>query len=160
MPLDEVMRDTTAMGGLAIYGFVAILFLLLGETETFVRLVIGLALCYTIIAPIRLLFFKVRPDKQKFSGVFTKIDAGSFPSMHSARSTVLAFVLAQVFTEPWIRVLLVLGVLGVVATRVLLKRHHVGDVVGGVVIGLIVGWLTLAVTSFVFGMLFVLALSL
>lgn len=153
MPLDEVMRDTTALGGLAVYGFVAALFLLLGKTDVFVMLTVGLALCYGVIAPIRLLFFKVRPDRQRFSGFFTKIDAGSFPSMHSARSTVLAILLAQVFTEPLIRTLLVLGVLSVIVTRVLLKRHYVRDVIGGVVVGAIVGWLTVLITQFVLGVL-------
>ncbi len=153
MPLDEVMRDTTAMGGLAIYGFVAMLFLLLDKTDVFVTLAVGLALCYGIIAPIRLLFFKVRPDRQKFSGLFTKIDAGSFPSMHSARSTVLALILAQFFTEPLIRTLLVLGVFSVVVTRVLLKRHWMIDVAGGVIVGLIVSWFALFVTPVVLSVL-------
>jgi membrane-associated phospholipid phosphatase len=149
MPLDEVMRDTTALGGLAVYGFAALLFLLLGEARIFWLLVIGLVLCYAIISPIRLIFFRRRPDKQQFSGVFTKIDASSFPSMHSARSTVLAIVLTQAFPQPSVRALLALGVLAVVVTRVLLKRHFVSDVIGGVVVGAVVGWLTLFVAPFV-----------
>lgn len=149
MPLEEVMRDTTALGGIALYGLIAVLFLLLGKTSVFAQLVIGLALCYGIISIIRLVFFRIRPDKQKYGGFITKIDAGSFPSMHSARSTVLAIILAQSFAEPLISALLALGVLAVVVTRVLLKRHYVSDVVGGVVIGAIIGWLTLLVTPVV-----------
>ena len=149
MPLEEVMRDTAALGGLALYGLIAVLFLLLGKLNVFVMLVIGLALCYGIISIIRLVFFRIRPDKQRYSGVFTKIDAGSFPSMHSARVTVLAIILAQFFAAPVISALLVLGVLSVVVTRVLLKRHYVSDVVGGVVIGALIGWLTLLVTPVV-----------
>lgn len=143
MPLDEVMRDTTAMGGLAIYGFVAVLFLLVGRADVFAQLLVGVVLLYAIIAAIRLLFFKVRPDRQRYKGIFTKIDAGSFPSMHSARATVLAIILAQFFTNPLARALLVLGVLGVVVTRVLLKRHDVTDVIGGVVVGAVIGWLAM-----------------
>ncbi len=137
------MRDTTALGGLALYVFVAVLFGLLGNTAVFVQLIIGLALVYAISWPIRLLFFRTRPDKQKYSGFLTKIDAGSFPSTHSARSAVLAVILWYFFTEPVVRGLLVLGVLGVLATRVTLKRHRVVDVIGGLVIGLIVGCLAL-----------------
>lgn len=143
MPLDEVMRDTTALGGLALYGFVAVLFGLLGNTAVFVQLVVGLVLLYAVISPIRLLFFRTRPDKQKYSGFFTKIDAGSFPSMHSARVMVLAVVLWYFFTESFVRALLVLGVLGVLITRIALKRHRAVDVIGGVVIGVIVGCLAL-----------------
>jgi membrane-associated phospholipid phosphatase len=69
--------------------------------------------------------------------------------MHSARSTVLAIILTQAFTEPLVRALLALGVLSVVVTRVLLKRHFVSDVIGGVVVGAVVGWLTLFVAPFV-----------
>ena len=144
--MEEVMRDTTAFGGLAVYGFAALLLLLLGNTTVFVTLVIGIALCYAIVSPIRIFFFRRRPDKQKFSGVFTKIDAGSFPSMHSTRATVLAIVLAQVFAQPLVRALLVLGVVSVIVTRVLLKRHYISDVIGGVVLGMLIGWLTLLVT--------------
>ena len=153
MPMDEVMRDTTALGGLAVYGVVALLFLLLGNVPLFVTLAVGLVLCYAIISPMRIVFFRVRPDRQKFKGVFTKIDAGSFPSMHSTRATVLAIVLAQFFTQPAIRVLLVLGVLSVLVTRVLLKRHYASDVIGGIVVGAVVGWLTLLVAPFVLGAL-------
>lgn len=149
MPMEEVMRDTTAFGGLAVYGFAALLLLLLGNVNAFVTLVIGLALCYAIISPIRIFFFRKRPDRQKYSGVFTKIDAGSFPSMHSTRATVLAIVLAQVFAAPAIRALLVLGVIAVIVTRVLLKRHFISDVIGGVVLGMLIGWLTLLVAPFV-----------
>ncbi len=149
MPLDEVMRDTTALGGLAVYVFVAVLFLVLGNVMLFTQLVVGLVLCYGLIAPLRMIFFRVRPDKQKFSGVFTKIDAGSFPSMHSARATVLAIILAQFFTQPVVRGLLVVSVLGVLVTRILLKRHYLSDTIGGVVIGAVIGWLTLLITPFV-----------
>lgn len=149
MPLDEVMRDTTAMGGIAIYGFVTLLFLLLGKIDVFVMLVIGVILAYALVAPVRLLFFRKRPDKQKYKGWISKIDAGAFPSMHSARATVFAVVLWQVFSEPLIRGLLVLGVLSVVVTRVLLKRHYVSDIIGGVIFGAIVGWITLWIVPFV-----------
>ena len=149
MPLDEVMRDTTAFGGLAIYGFIALLFLLLGSVDVFVQFAVGIILLYAVILAIRMIFFKKRPDKQKFKGWLTKLDAGSFPSMHSARSTVLAILLAQVFTQPLIRGLLVLGVLSVIVTRVMLKRHYVTDIIGGVIVGAVIGWLTLYATPFV-----------
>jgi membrane-associated phospholipid phosphatase len=149
MPLEEVMRDTTALGGIALYGFVALFFLLLGKAEVFVQLAIGIVLLYAAIAPLRLLFFRVRPDKSKYTGLFTKIDAGSFPSMHSARSVVLAIVLCAFFDQPMIGALLALAVVAVLATRAMLKRHYVTDILGGVVVGVLVGWLTLVLTPIV-----------
>ena len=149
MPLDEVLRDATALGSLAIYGFIALFFLLTGSIDVFAQFAIGLILLYAIISPLRIIFFRKRPHAQKFKGLITKIDAGSFPSMHSARSVLLAILLVQVFTEPLIRALIVLGVLAVVVTRVLLKRHHVSDALGGVGVGIVTGWLTLYATPFV-----------
>ena len=55
LPLDEVMRDTTAMGGLAIYLFIAVFFLL-GNVKVAVELIIALILLYAIIAVIRTAF--------------------------------------------------------------------------------------------------------
>jgi undecaprenyl-diphosphatase len=146
MPLEEVMRDTTALGGLALYGIVALLFLALGHGNVFAQLVIGMVLCYAVVSLLRLLFFRTRPDRQKYGGFFTKIDAGSFPSMHTTRAVVLAILLAQFFAAPLISGLLVLGVLAVAVTRVLLHRHYATDVIGGIVLGAIIGWLTVIVT--------------
>jgi len=142
VPLEETLRDTTALGGNAVYGMVALMFLLTGDTETFVYLALALILLYAIISIVRLLFFRVRPDKQKYAGFFTKIDAGSFPSLHSARATALAIVTGVAFPDFAIRAVLALGVLAVVVTRVVLKRHYITDVIAGVALGGIVAWLT------------------
>ncbi len=148
MPLDEVMRDTTAMGGLAVYIVVAVIFFLLGNVKVAAELIIALALLYAAIAVIRTLFFKKRPDKQKYSGFFTKIDAGSFPSMHSARSAALAMILALVFPQNTIRILLVIAVLAVAHTRIRLKRHYAPDVLGGLVLGVLVAWAAIKLAPF------------
>ncbi|MEM4254417.1 MAG: phosphatase PAP2 family protein [Candidatus Woesearchaeota archaeon] len=142
------MRDTTALGGLAIYVVIAVIFFLLDNYRVFVELVVALALLYGVIAIIRVLFFRKRPDSQKYSGFFTKIDAGSFPSMHSARSLVLAIILGTVFTQATIRVLLAIVVLAVAYTRVRLRRHYVSDVVGGIVFGAIISWAAIKLAPF------------
>lgn len=152
MPLDEVMRDTTALGGIALYGFVALFFLLLGRAEVFVQLAIGIVLLYAVISPLRLLFFRIRPDHSSYAGLFTKIDAGSFPSMHSARSTLLAIVLGTVFNSALAWALLALAVVAILATRVMLKRHYVTDILGGIVVGVLVGWLTIVLSPIVLGL--------
>lgn len=152
MPLDEVMRDTTALGGIALYGFIALFFLLLGSAEVFVQLAIGIVLLYAVISPLRLLFFRIRPDHSAYAGLFTKIDAGSFPSMHSARSTLLAIVLGTVFNSALAWALLALAVVAVISTRVMLKRHYVTDILGGIVVGVLVGWLTIVLTPLVLGL--------
>lgn len=145
--LEEVLRDTTALGGLAVYGFITVLFFAIGKTETSIILIIAFIISYAIVSLIRLIFFRKRPKKQKYKSWITKIDAGSFPSIHSARAAILAFVLWTIFPQILVKVLLVLSVLAVIVTRVMLKRHYIGDVVGGVVLGLLVAWATVAIVA-------------
>jgi membrane-associated phospholipid phosphatase len=149
MTVEEVMRDTTAFGGYAMYAFVTLLFLILGEWNVFAQLIVGIILCYAFALPIRYFFFRRRPDRQKYSGFFTRIDAGSFPSIHSTRVVILALVLCRFFNNPLVSILLALGVLGVIVTRVTLKRHYLSDALGGAAIGGIAGWLTLVLTPHV-----------
>ena len=148
MPLDEVTRDAAGLGGLAIYVLVAVIFFLLGNIKVAAELIIALALLYAVIAVIRTIFFRKRPDRQKYSGFFTKIDASSFPSMHTARSLTLAIILATVFTQQTIRILLAIAVLGVAYTRIRLKRHYTSDVIGGLILGAVVAWAAIKLVPF------------
>ncbi len=148
MPLDEVTRDAAGLGGLAIYVLVAIIFFLLGNIKAAAELIIALALLYAIIALIRTIFFRKRPDRQKYRGFFTKIDASSFPSMHTTRSLTLAIILATVFTQQTIRILLAIAVLGVAYTRIRLKRHYTSDVIGGLILGAVVAWAAIKLVPF------------
>jgi membrane-associated phospholipid phosphatase len=148
MIIKEVTQDAAGLGGLAVYVLVTIIFFLLGNMKVAAELVIALALLYLVIASIRAVFFKKRPDSQKHSGFFTKIDASSFPSMHSARSLTLAVMLATVFTQNTIRILLAIAVLGVSYARIRLKRHYASDVIGGLVIGALISWLAIKLVPF------------
>ena len=148
MTIKEVTQDAAGLGGLAIYVLVTIIFFLLGNAKVTAELIIALALLYIIIAGIRAVFFKKRPDKQKYKGLLTKIDASSFPSMHSARSLTLAAILATVFTQNTIRILLIIAVLGVAYTRIRLKRHYTVDVICGLILGAIVSWAAITLAPF------------
>ncbi len=148
MTIKEVTQDAAGLGGLAIYVLVAIIFFLLGNIKVAAELIIALALLYLVIAAIRVVFFKKRPDKQRYRGFFTKIDASSFPSMHTARSLTLAIILATVFTQQTVRILLAIAVLGVAYTRIRLKRHYTSDVIGGLILGALVAWAAIKLVPF------------
>jgi undecaprenyl-diphosphatase len=60
-------------------------------------------------------------------------DPFSFPSGHAAAATALAVTLVLVYGWVALPALVVAG--GVAATRVTLRVHHVGDVLGGVCLG-------------------------
>lgn len=63
-------------------------------------------------------------------------DSSSFPSNHSATAAAAATVLAQ--ASPRSIPLIALGVSAVMAARVRVGVHHVGDVVGGALLGVLV----------------------
>ena len=153
MPLREVIQDAGFLGSLAAYVLVTLLALFVGNTENILppssafevatELLFALILLYVIVSIIRLFYFKKRPDSQKFSGFLTKIDASSFPSMHAARSTVLASVVWQLFSFSWSAgIILGLFVLLTGFSRVYGKRHYWSDVIAGWIIGGIVLALT------------------
>ncbi len=135
----DLINDTTALGGLPIALLLIVVALVANQMNLFWELAFGLILSYAVTILIRLTYFKVRPAKQKFKTVFGKVDASSFPSLHSLRATVYAIILMNFFQNVWLSILLALTVAGVATTRVMLKRHYVVDVIGGVIIGLIVG---------------------
>lgn len=65
-----------------------------------------------------------------------KIDAGSFPSIHASRITISFIFLSLTLSDPVVKIVLIVYVLAVYASRVILKRHFPTDVIGGAIIGL------------------------
>ncbi len=63
--------------------------------------------------------------------------SGSFPSGHATAAFAVAFVLARRF--PRFRILAYFGAAVISATRVLLNKHYVSDVLAGAALGLAIG---------------------
>lgn len=143
--IKEVTQDSTALGGLPVYLF-AVLFFFVTEYRTMAyKLFVGLILCYSITILIRAIHFKWRPDKQNYSNWIEKIDASSFPSLHSMRAVVLFGTLGYFFANPFSWIFSILGMLLVGGTRILLSRHYLTDVLGGVGIGIVVLFLIISI---------------
>ena len=64
-------------------------------------------------------------------------DSGSFPSGHATAAFAAAFVLARRF--PRFRILAYFGAAVISATRVLLHKHYLSDVLAGAALGLAIG---------------------
>jgi len=137
--LEEVNRDTTALGGLAVFLVVTISSFLLGHELLAKKLFFGLIICHFLTYVIRFFYFKQRPDKQSHNNVVQKLDASSFPSLHSMRATVLAILLSLEFQNITLMVLFSASALSVYLTRLILKRHYFTDVLFGAIFGLIIG---------------------
>jgi|SRR3989344_5749826 len=133
--IDEMIRDFTAFGNPVVLGLLILLFL--GLTLKSLYLIVGLIAIDLVCNLIKLFFFRHRPVKKDFSNFLEKIDAGSFPSIHSARSSFvfISFFFLTSFPVNWIFLLLIL-VVGL--TRILLKKHYLFDVLAGYAIGLAV----------------------
>lgn len=143
--IKEFIQDSTALGGLPIYVFTMLFFLLTEYRVNAYRLFAGLVLCYSITILVRAMHFKWRPDKQDYSNWIEKIDASSLPSLHSMRAVVLFGTLAYFFASPLAWMLSILGMFAVGGTRILLSRHYLTDVLAGAGIGVIILVIVLSV---------------
>jgi membrane-associated phospholipid phosphatase len=138
-------RDVTSLGGAFFYGLVSLLALAAGETELFIRLVIGFVLCVAITSLIRIFYFRNRPAKQDYYNFLERIDASSFPSLHTARIVFICITLAYFFwnnfQNNYTTAFFTFVAVIVAYSRIYLKKHDWWDLLGGVVLGTIVFWI-------------------
>jgi undecaprenyl-diphosphatase len=137
---DEVVRDFTALGDPIILLILLLLFIGIGESIGIILLL--WLLIEAIGIAIKLIFFKDRPKKMKKNNLLEKLDAGTFPSMHSSRSAFLYLVLFTLVANP-LKYLFIFMLIMVGITRVLLKKHYIKDVIAGYILGIAVFFLWL-----------------
>ncbi len=132
----EWMRDLTSLANPIVLLLVPLCFL--RWTHNFQVLFIALALNELLGSLIKFFFHKPRPDGQKYNTALEKIDAGSFPSLHSSRIAVVYLTLAFLAPNLWFRLLFLAVILVVGYSRIFLKKHFLTDVIGGYVFGAII----------------------
>ena len=140
---NDFFRDLTSFGGTYFFIFAIILFLLLNEIRIFKILLIGLFLTYIISFVIRFFYFKNRPNKEKYTNFIMKIDASSFPSVHSMRAIFMAIIISKFFANPIMIIFLLLWALIVSYSRVYIKKHYWIDIIVGLIIGILLAFLLL-----------------
>lgn len=124
------------MTSLGIPWFAAVLSLLylFSESEVFPPLLVGLIFDITYVALIKAFSRRRRPDYAQQDDQFGVVlaDKHSFPSGHASR----AIYVAVFFNNYSILSFLVwIWASAVCCSRVLLGRHHIADVIAGVVLG-------------------------
>jgi len=143
--LRVLFGQLTQFGGLVFYVAVLGLLLLLNQMRIFLALLASLVACMGLAVLIRSFYFKARPERMKHSNFLERMDASSFPSIHSMRSVSLAFWLSVYFGSSLIAVYLVSLAVLVILSRIILKKHDVSDVFFGMVfslaINLLIWWL-------------------
>lgn len=107
--------------------------------QLLVNIFIALILDIIIVAVIKAITRRRRPSDNKDDMFATvSVDKFSFPSGHATRAVMLSFVLPFQYSL-WIIITLALigWSIAVCISRVLLRRHHILDVVGGMCIGIL-----------------------
>jgi membrane-associated phospholipid phosphatase len=131
----EDLRDVSGLGGLPLFAVSACFAAALGDVRFVARLAGALALGYALTALLKTIHFRPRPEPQTFATAVERFDANSFPSIHAMRGTVFWMLVAERFALAVLVALAGLVIASIGATRVFLRRHHVGDVLVGVLTG-------------------------
>jgi membrane-associated phospholipid phosphatase len=123
--------DMSVLGGT----YASIVYLLLAWSLQWnpVTFILYSVLGYAILSGIRLIYHKPRPKPQKYTNLLEKIDAGSFPSLHTLRASLIVFHAQQYVSTNTLLVLSFTVVL-VMYSRMMQKKHDVYDVTAGVIL--------------------------
>lgn len=129
-----IASEVTAFGSPVVYLPLVVLFWRLGIADWRAAAMI-FAVTEIVCAAWKLAWPVPRPAPRPPKTFFDRYDAGSFPSIHSARAAAAVTWLALVVPD---RALIGLGIalaLGVGWSRVYLRQHYVRDVLGGFAAG-------------------------
>lgn len=135
---EQIIADIGSLGSFPSATLFTILPLILGRTEVFVRLLLAMIIIHTVTVLIRSVYFKERPQKIAYKNTFQRLDASSFPSLHSARAGVYA---TAYLSHPALTVFLTVIALAIMWTRVYERKHDVVDVFFGALLGSVTGYL-------------------
>ena len=133
--LQEAFKAVTALGTAYFYGLLVIFLLLLDKKQIALHLIAGLVACYLFVFMIRVFYFKERPKKENHFNLFIKINAASFPSLHSLSSVYVATVISKFIANIKITIFFYSVALLIAYSRIYLKKHYFFDVLSGLILG-------------------------
>lgn len=138
--INSFMQDMTAFGTL--YHFIMLLAVLIAFSHFSLayKLIMGQVIMYMFSIPLKIFLFNNRPKKMNYENIIEKIEASSFPSVHTMRIFFVSSVLVSTFNNLMLSVILVALSLLVGYSRIYLKRHYYSDVIAGAIIGIITGY--------------------
>ena len=132
--------------GLLWYGVCGLLLLLylLNSEPWYLHYAINLFLVLTmdvvLVAPLKLAFRRPRPrlNTGTIPMSVSSVDKYAFPSGHASRCVALAAYFCYMSSFPWTAHLCYTWALVVSLSRVLIGRHHLADVLAGILAGLLI----------------------
>jgi membrane-associated phospholipid phosphatase len=132
------IEETTVFGGMLFYLLILLFLIITKNYNNFLILFFSFVLIHFFSISIRLFYFRNRPKKMKYRDIITKLDASSFPSVHSARVTSIAlFFLILYDLGLLINSLIILITFSVYYSRFALKKHFISDIIGGIIVGIL-----------------------
>jgi membrane-associated phospholipid phosphatase len=141
--LDILLSDLSALGGIYFTGLMLVIFLALGNTVVAGQIFWAIVLSYGAAGLIRAFYFKPRPKREEHHSWIEQIDASAFPSVHAIRATLLYAILAVLYKNLAVSIVLAIIAIAVCTSRVLIRKHDIVDVVSGVIIGVIEAFIIL-----------------
>jgi undecaprenyl-diphosphatase len=135
--IKEAIEDASAFGALPFYLFLIFLFFILGEIQLGLWLLVGFILSFAVIIIIKLFYFKERPKKKEYKNIFEKIEASSFPSLHSWRIIMILIFLSYYYKSIYLGLLLGVICVIVIFSRKYLMKHYWVDIIFGALFGLL-----------------------
>ncbi|MBS3169487.1 phosphatase PAP2 family protein [Candidatus Woesearchaeota archaeon] len=143
--LDVIFRDITTFGSFAFHFFLILFVLALGHFFLVWQLLFAFFFTLLVTVIIRQFYFKDRPLKQAHGNFVEKIDAASFPSLHTARIVAIVLLLLDFIQNNTVTAFLLGFSILVIYSRVYLKKHDWEDVAGGMILGVVTFFLALLV---------------
>ena len=112
-------------------------------------LLVAIFMSYSWWSVVKFLFYKPRPIPQPFKNLLEKIDASSFPSIHTANATVVGLIRSwwwhqsiMAWGDRFLIIPILVGVVGVCSaialSRIELKKHYPIDVLAGLLFGVLI----------------------
>ncbi|MFP4111888.1 MAG: phosphatase PAP2 family protein [Candidatus Woesearchaeota archaeon] len=138
--LDIFFKQITQLGGLVFFGIIIAFSYLAGSSQLSFTLLISIITMTLAGAFIKLMFFKERPKKIGYKNIIEKIDAGSFPSLHTMRIFSLAVILGTRYGSGNLLLIVFLALIAAIVSysRIYLKKHYLKDVFWGALFSLII----------------------
>lgn len=142
--IPHFMDKIGSLGTVYTYIILSLFLLSIYKFETAIFLIISLTILYAITIPLRIVYFKERPNPIKYENIIEKVKASSFPSLHAARTTIIYIVLSFYFSDfLYTKILLSLIFIIILISRLHKKRHDVIDISAGVILGILSYLITL-----------------
>jgi undecaprenyl-diphosphatase len=139
----EFLHDIGSLGSFPVHIFLLIILFIIPTTyEIGLLNLIGFVLTIIIAYLVRIFYFKHRPNKRTYQTLLEKIDASSFPSIHTARSFSFAVITGAQTNNYLLTALLAIAVI-IGYSRITLEYHHKSDVIAGAVLGIMLATLIL-----------------